>query len=193
MGKTDKIGSDYMLVQNTLCGDKQAWAQLYNQSIQIVGGFTQKYLLDFQVDTFSCEDIVSEAYFRAFDRLNRFEGRSRFSSWVCGIVKRIIWTESAKSHRKERIYQQCIISFSTLHSRDPCDIYLELELRKSLWKSFENLHPIESYILENYIINEQTFHKLSKATHMPLHAVKLCYNKALRKYSENFHMIHQRK
>lgn len=182
-----------MLVQSALCGDKQAWTQLYNQSTQIVVGFTQKYLLNFQMDTFSCEDIVSEAYFRAFDRLSGFEGRSRFSSWVCGIVKRIIWTENAKFRRKEKIYRQCIVSFSTLHSRDPCDIYLELELSKSLWKAFENLHPLESYILENHVIEEQTFHKLSKATHMPLHAVKSCYDKALLKYSRNFHMIHRRK
>lgn len=182
-----------MLVRNTLCGDVQAWNQLYDQSTKIVIGFTQKYMRNFQLGFLSCEDIVSEAYFRAFGRLSKFEGRSRFSTWICGIIKRIIWAENAKFYRKERGYRQYIVAFSSLHSRDPCDIYLEVELSKSLWKAFENLHPIESYILENYVVNEQTFHEISKATQMPLHAVKLCYSEALCKYSKNFHRIHHRK
>lgn len=181
------------MVMLSLDGNQQAWDSLYNHSNQIVVGFTKKYLFNFKTGVLSCEDIVSEAYYRAFARLSTFQGRSRFSSWVCGIVKRIVWTENAKCCRRERIYRQSIVPSASLYSRDPCDIFIELELNTSLWKAFESLHPVESYILENYVVNEQTFRELSRATHLPSREVEARYHNALSKYSKNFHIIHHRK
>lgn len=182
-----------MLVKDTLRGNEQAWNELYSQSTQITVGFTQKYIRNFQADALSCEDIVSEAYCRAFNKLNTFEGRSRFSSWVCGFIKRIIWAENAKFYRKEKAYQQYILTLPTLYSRDPCEIYLELELIRSLWRAFETLRPIELYVLKNHVIHEQSFDEMSKVRQIPLQIIESHYDKALRKYSENFHRIHHLK
>ena len=193
MKKADTSQDDYLLVKCALDGSEVAWNQLYNQSKQVVIGFTKKFMINYQIAAMPCEDIVGEAYCRAFIRLGTFKGQSRFSTWICGIVKRIVWNENKKNSRKERVYRHSIVPFAILYSRDPSDIYFELELSKSLWEAFENLRPIEAYILENHVVDCQTFYKLSKATHLSQNAVKKCYRKALCKYSRNFHHIHHKK
>ena len=37
-------------------------------------------------DDFTIEDIIQEAYIKAFENLGRFEGRSRFSTWLTRIL-----------------------------------------------------------------------------------------------------------
>ena len=182
--------NDYFLAESVLLGNEYAWDQLFDQSNQIVTGFTKKYIRNFQTEYMTCEDIVSEAYSCAFYRLNTFTGQSRFSSWVCGIVKRIIWSENRKSFRREQIYQQYIFPHSTVLSNNPSDILCEMELSKSLWDALVLLDPLESYIIERHVVDEQSFHSLGKTTLMSSCAVKRHYNNALRKYSEMFHRIH---
>ena len=111
MKQTDKKAEDYMLVTDYLNGDNQSWDKLYNESNQIVLGFTRKYILSFQADICSCEDVVAEAYARASNRLNTFNCHSTFSTWVCGFVKRIIWNEDSKNCRRNRIFSQKIEPF----------------------------------------------------------------------------------
>jgi len=179
---------DYNLAVRFLNGDTQGWDQLYNKSNEIVTGYTKKYLWSLNLSAIS-EDVISEAYSRAYEKLNTFKGNSRFSTWVCGIVKRIIWGENSEYKRKKNFYQTYVFSQVTFYSRDPCDIILESELYKSLWGAFEKLQPIEAYILENHVIHGQTFFELSRVMNLPTRIVKKCYQKALDKFSKNFHCI----
>ena len=193
MKQSDSAKNDYLLVKCALNGDEQARNQLYTQSNRIITGFTKKYTRNFKTGYMSYDDIVGEAYLRAFSRLKDFQGRSQFSSWVCAFVKRITWNEHSKTMRRDRIYGQHIVPYSKTTSRNPSEIYFEKELSNSLWEALYKLPPLESYILENHIVNTQTFFNLGKAILMTPHRVKQTYDQALCKYSENFHRIHHGK
>jgi len=175
-----------------LNGDIQAWNQLYSKSSGIVTGYAKKYLWSFGL-SIMYEDVISEAYSRAYKKLNTFNGNSRFSTWVCGIVKHVVWEESRNHRRRKQLYQKCTFSQLTFYSRDPCDIILESELYKSLWSAFDKLQPVEAYVLANHVIYQQTFFELSRVMHLPRRIVKNCYQKALDKFSKNFHCIHSGK
>jgi len=183
---------DYNLAVLFLNGDMQAWDQLFSKSNKIVTGYTKKYLRLFNLTNID-EDVVSEAYSRAYEKLGTFKGDSRFSTWVCGIVKRVVWSESRKYQRRKNFYKEYVFSQLTFYSRDPCDIVIKSELNKSLWNAFEGLQPIEAYILERHVIYEQTFLELSRVMHLSIRIVKNCYQNALEKFSKNFHCIHHKK
>jgi len=190
---TKEADVDYRLARLSLTGDMQAWNQLYSQSNEIVNGYTKKYLWLFNLRFMPCEDIISEAYSRAYKKLNTFNGDSRFSTWICGFTRLIILLENRKDKRRKQIHQKYIFSQLTFYSRDPCDIVLELELYTSLWSAFKMLLPIEAYILEARVINERTFSELSRVTHLSARAVKNCYQNTLCKFTKNFHRIHHMK
>lgn len=185
--------ADYDLAVLSLAGDIQAWDQLYNISNKIVTGYVRKHLRLFNLGIVSDEDITSEAYARAYEKLHTFKGDSRFSTWVCGIAKYIILEENRKHNHREQIYQEYIRLQLTFYSQDPCDIILEAELYRSLWSAFEKLQPFEAYILESCIIYGYKFSKLGKVTCLPTRIVEKYYQSALDRYSIFFHATHHRR
>ncbi|MEM7357372.1 MAG: sigma-70 family RNA polymerase sigma factor [Acidobacteriota bacterium] len=44
------------------------------------------------------EDAVQEALIKILDRLDSFEGRSRFTTWAMSIAVRAVWTEMRRRH-----------------------------------------------------------------------------------------------
>lgn len=66
-------------------GDSRAFAALVEAHQQAVRGFLRRFCGVWS----DADDIAQEAFVTAWARLSRFEGRSSFRSWVCGIGFRI--------------------------------------------------------------------------------------------------------
>ena len=184
---------DYNLAMLALAGDTDAWNQLHSRANKILCGYTRKYLQSHPLEDISYEDIISEAYSRVYKKLSTYDGRSRFSTWICGFVAYIVLEERNRYRRRKQIYHEYIYLQASFYSRDPCDIIIETELYRSVWDALERLQPLEAYILENRVIHMQTFSELSKTTCLPVRTVKNYYQSALIKYSKYFHIIHHRK
>ena len=74
--------SDEQLVTLVLQGDQGAFAAImrrYNQSLYRIA---RSYIPDDD----EVEDILQEAYIKAFSKLQQFENRSKFSTWLIRIV-----------------------------------------------------------------------------------------------------------
>jgi RNA polymerase sigma factor (sigma-70 family) len=66
-------------------GDSRAFAALVDAHQQAVRGFLRRFAGHWA----EADDIAQEAFVTAWSKLSRFEGRSSFRSWVCGIGYRI--------------------------------------------------------------------------------------------------------
>lgn len=73
------------LVASARRGDSRAFASLVSAHQQAVRGFLRRFT-GFWSDS---DDLAQEAFVIAWSRLDRFEGRSSFRSWVCGIGYRL--------------------------------------------------------------------------------------------------------
>lgn len=66
-------------------GESRAFAALVETNQQAVRGFLRR----FGGDWADADDVAQEAFVTAWARLDRFDGKSSFRSWVCGIGYRI--------------------------------------------------------------------------------------------------------
>lgn len=66
-------------------GDARAFAELVGAHQQVLRGFLRRYCGDWS----EADDIAQEAFVIAWSRLDRFQGRSSFRSWLCGIGLRL--------------------------------------------------------------------------------------------------------
>jgi RNA polymerase sigma-70 factor (ECF subfamily) len=129
---------DDAIVRNVLAGDAAAFEQImrrYNQRLfrlvrGIVGG---------QAET---EDVMQEAYFRAFSHLGRFEGRSRFSTWLT----KIALNEAMAYRRKQRRFRldasfetETDVMSSPSTGRDAAEEVSLKELRNLLMTAVDSL------------------------------------------------------
>jgi RNA polymerase sigma-70 factor (ECF subfamily) len=74
-------------------GDGRALAALVAEHQQAVRGFLRRFVGRWG----EADDLAQEAFLTAWSRLDRFEGRSSFRSWVCGIGYRIA-RDAHRSH-----------------------------------------------------------------------------------------------
>lgn len=74
--------SDVDLVAAVLAGDEQAFSQLYERYHARVLRFAMKRMANSQ----DAEDVTQEVFLQVHLSLHRFEGRSRFLTWVFGIA-----------------------------------------------------------------------------------------------------------
>lgn len=73
------------LIASARRGESRAFAALVGRHQQAVRGFLRRYVGDWV----EADDCAQEAFVTAWRRLDRFEGRSSFRSWVSGIGLRI--------------------------------------------------------------------------------------------------------
>jgi RNA polymerase sigma-70 factor (ECF subfamily) len=73
------------LIAAARAGDSGAFAELVARHQQALRGFLRRYV-GYWGDA---DDLAQEAFVTAWSRLDRFEGRSSFRTWVCGIGYRI--------------------------------------------------------------------------------------------------------
>lgn len=73
------------LIAAARAGDGAAFAELVARHQQALRGFLRRYVGHWG----DADDLAQEALVSAWSRLDRFEGRSSFRTWVCGIGYRI--------------------------------------------------------------------------------------------------------
>lgn len=82
------FGTDRDLVAAILeFGDEQAFRELYRRHTPRLLGFVSRLLAGAEAED---EDVVQETWIRACRRLERFEWRSTFSTWLLGIGLNVV-------------------------------------------------------------------------------------------------------
>lgn len=76
---------DARLIAAARKGDPRAFAALVDAHQQKIRGFMRRFAGHWA----DADDLAQEAFVTAWRKLDRFEGRSSFASWVCGIGYRI--------------------------------------------------------------------------------------------------------
>lgn len=76
---------DARLVAAARVGDGGAFAELVARHQHALRGFLRRYVGHWG----DADDLAQEAFVMAWSRLDRFEGRSSFRTWVCGIGYRM--------------------------------------------------------------------------------------------------------
>lgn len=87
---------DEEIVERVLAGEKELFATLmrrYNQRLY-------RIVWSILVDPAEAEDVVQDAYVRAFQHLDQFDGRARFATWLTKIA---VYEASARRKKRRRL------------------------------------------------------------------------------------------
>lgn len=83
------------LVADARAGDARAFARLVQANQQAVRGFLRRFAGHWA----DADDLAQEAFVTGWAKLSRFEGRSSFRVWVCGIGYRLA-RDAARARRR---------------------------------------------------------------------------------------------
>jgi RNA polymerase sigma-70 factor (ECF subfamily) len=137
--ETNNAGlSDEEVVRRIIQGERALFEILMRRYNQRLFRVTRSIV----ANDLEAEDIIQDAYVRAYEHLNQFEGRARFSTWLTKIA---IYEAYA---RVRRVDHQKVDSISMLevrgmdmkaNGRDPEEQIYNAELKTVLEKAFDAL------------------------------------------------------
>jgi RNA polymerase sigma-70 factor, ECF subfamily len=85
-------GQDYALMQRIAKGDGDAFAELVRRYTRML------YNVAYRYNAASAEDLVQEAFLRAFQHANTYSGRSKVSSWLYRICVNVCLTNMGRAN-----------------------------------------------------------------------------------------------
>lgn len=99
-----QINTDLELVEKVKTGDRKAFSELVRRHQRSLLRISLRFVKDIN----SAEDIVQEAFIKAFEKIHSFEGRASFKSWLFQIA-----VNSAKN--KLRGYRYNMVTIDNVH------------------------------------------------------------------------------
>ncbi len=147
--------SDYLLVQEVLDGNIKIWNRLYRNSYPLVYNYVNRNRNRWLISHDETKDVVSEAFKRCYFKLSSYNGKSKFSTWVCGFCRYILLNYYHK-YRLQNKYIVDIFNTSQLSNiyGNPEKFVIEKERNLCLWTAYNSLTFKHRMLLDCYIFNE---------------------------------------
>jgi RNA polymerase sigma-70 factor (ECF subfamily) len=145
-GRTTQLeldtSDDLALVHAAKQGDMGAFEQLVERHTAMIFRVAM-HIMNSREDA---EDIVQDAFFKAFQHLQRFEERSRFSTWLTRIAVNVALMKLRSSRRATTVsFDQEVDEGSTVADKvadwkpNPEQLYSRTELREILQRALASL------------------------------------------------------
>lgn len=164
------------LVTETLAGSREAYRELYDQTIHTVYR-TVHFLLEKKVDA---DDVVQEIYIHVYKSLEQFDERRPFQPWLMGVVMRQIRAYRRKQWMRLRITSKA--KRLELHtSHDFSEEIVDKVANHVLLQAVQQLSFKLKQVIVLHYLQEYSQEEISNILEIPLGTVKSRIHAALQK------------
>ena len=135
-----ELDSDVSLVRRAREGDYAAFEQLFERHRSLVYRFA--YQMGGRRD--DAEDMVQEAFVRAYQNLHRYRDEAKFTTWLLRIVSNLCTDQARMAHRRSALEQQeasGALDWMTIGDVDDPVDNLEADRRKVVLRKALNALP----------------------------------------------------
>ena len=168
--------SDIELVQAVKSGERKAFSELVirhqRSLLRLTLRFTREQAL--------AEDIVQESFIKAYQKIELFEGRASFKSWLYQIAM-----NTAKNRFRERGLDLINIEDTQLGVDPGAEQgLLKVDLQKTIREEIERLPEKQRIALTLRIFEDMSFKEIAEIMKCPYDTAKANYRHALLKLRE---------
>ena len=168
--------TDLQLIQDVKSGEKESFEVL----MQRHGKFLMKVVVRMTRDLDLAEDIVQEAFIKAFRRLSMFEGRSSFRSWLYQIALNTARNRFRKNSRETLTGETAeMVVESQAESQ-----MIALDVKGILQKEIDRLPDRQRQALTLRVFDDLSFKEIADIMACPYDTAKANYRHALLKLKE---------
>lgn len=162
-----KRKEDYIKVQEHLKGNVEAWEILYNEAYPIVYNYVNRISVKDYIGNNMIDDIVSESFERCYNKLEVFEGRSKFSTWVCAFSRYVLLSKYSRAKTRNILNSRFKYISSVVSERGlPEIIVIKKEQYRCLHIAFKALSPKHKLLIKCYILKIISPNTVIKQTHL---------------------------
>ena len=174
--------SDIELIEQTLAGNQQAYADLVKRHQRFVFTLAMRFTKGRE----DAEEVAQDCFIKAYRNLGSFQQQSKFSTWLYSIV----YTTAMTFLRKKRVDTSSI---------DDDESYIQIENKPSGYDEYnvenksrsyyinqaiEQLLPDDATIITMFYKGEQSLEEIAQALNMEANTVKVKLFRARQRLKE---------
>jgi RNA polymerase sigma factor (sigma-70 family) len=174
--------SDIELIEQTLAGNQQAYADLVKRHQRFVFTLAMRFTKGRE----DAEEVAQDCFIKAYRNLGSFQQQSKFSTWLYSIV----YTTAMTFLRKKRVDTSSI---------DDDESYIQIENKPSAYdahnienksrsyylnQAIEQLLPDDATIITMFYKGEQSLEEIAQALNMEANTVKVKLFRARQRLKE---------
>ncbi|TWJ03275.1 RNA polymerase sigma-70 factor (ECF subfamily) [Mucilaginibacter frigoritolerans] len=174
--------SDIELIEQTLAGNQQAYADLVKRHQRFVFTLAMRFAKTRE----DAEEIAQDCFIKAYRSLQSFQGNSKFSTWLYSIV----YTTAMTFLRKKRVDTDSIDdenNFIQIENKvSGYDVNNAENKSRSFYlnKAIEQLLPDDAAIITMFYQGEQSLEEIGQALGMEANTVKVKLFRARQRLKE---------
>ena len=165
--------TDQQLIQDVLNGQTKAFETL----VQRHEKFLMKVVVRMTRDLDAAEDIVQDAFIKAFKRLSAFEGRCSFRSWLYQIAINTARNRFRRAQRETLTAEHVEIAIDTQMDSQ----LIAVDVRQVLQREVDKLPDRQRTALSLRIFEDLSFKEIADIMACPYDTAKANYRHALLK------------
>jgi len=176
---------DYELADKFLTGDKKAGEKLYRKVYGQLKAFVFKVTANSILTEVDKQELIEEILMISVEKLYKYNGNSKFSTFVLGIAKnkcREKFREKKRCNVIELDDNICNDEEKSFYNKDPINILIDKEEQKKIDNIMEQLKIEERQILQLRCINQMTAKQISDLTGENVEAIYSRYRRAIKKF-----------
>jgi len=177
------------LIEAHLAGDSRAFSEIVRRYQPRLIGFVTRIIRDRE----RAEDLVQEAFIRAYRHLHRFDRTRKFSTWMYTIASNLAKNELRNRMRSPVILFQALsgdrdddprpLEFEDNSTR-PDRLYGHRHLRHAVDASVARLSPVHRTVFVMRELEGRSYEEIAEATGTQLGTVKSRLNRARAHFAE---------
>lgn len=116
-----------------------------------------KYLMCLTRDRHLAEDLTADTFEVAFRNIEKYQGKSKLSVWLCGIAKHLYFAERRRIHKTHwvALEEAPLISPESIEQN-----YLYKEDRLTLYRELQSLSPETRSVFYLRLTGDMTFDEI---------------------------------
>ncbi|MEK4694100.1 sigma-70 family RNA polymerase sigma factor [Bacillus sp. FSL M8-0063] len=172
--KGETVYSD--LIQLTLSGNKEAYSELYDKTIQEVYK-TAHFLIGDKTDV---DDVVQEIYIQLYESLRKYDGEKLFRPWLIGLAIKQIHSYRRKRWMRLRIIKKAEEQRKPVQIDFSNDVVSKISNQKLIKLIHKLPYKLKQVIILRYL-HDYTQEEVAHILHIPIGTVKSRIHAALKK------------
>lgn len=161
---------DDRIIERVLAGDTRAFALLVDRHREKAMTLALRMLKNRE----DAEEALQDAFVRAFRSLDRFERKSRFSTWLYRIVFNVCFSVQRKQGTAGIFFEEDAPAMAVHYRRaDRPDVACEgAEFERIVQESIDSLPPVYGTIFTLYFVNDMSYEEIAEVAGLPINTVK---------------------